>query len=109
MSRGDTWPGQNRRRNAMKPFMPLKLLRFLASVCLVCIALTPPVRAQAAAAAAPNEAVRARISEALARGDFAAAEKFMNSLQPTKAGAAALGGSTVFEEIKACGFYPQES
>jgi hypothetical protein len=92
----------------MKSPLSLTLLRSLAFACLVCAALAPSVQAQTAAAA-PNDAVRSRISDAIAKGDFAGADKLMSSLQPAKAGAAPQGGSITYEEIKACGFYPQES
>ena len=48
---------------------------------------------------------RNRVLEALAKDDTVTAEKIMLELTPT--GAAA--GNVFFEQIRACGFYPQES
>lgn len=68
---------------------------------------------RAAAAAAPND-IRARVSAALEKGDTATAEKLLGELTATlkpnlAAAAAAPAWNTTFEEIRACGFYPQET
>jgi hypothetical protein len=55
---------------------------------------------------------RAQVLDALGKGDFASAEKFISDLQGQLQANSALAtqsGSTVFEELKACGFYPQET
>ena len=55
---------------------------------------------------------RAQVLDALGKGDFASAEKFISDLQGQLQATSALAtqsGSTVFEELKACGFYPQET
>ncbi len=55
---------------------------------------------------------RSRMLEALGKGDFAAAEKIVSELQAqlqTNSALATQGGSIVFEELKACGLYPQET
>ncbi len=71
-------------------------------------------QAQAQARRPPTTADRTRVLEAIGKGDFVGAEKLMQSLEaalPPGAPAAAPtdGGSTYYEEIKACGFYPQET
>jgi hypothetical protein len=80
--------------------------RALVCFALLCLAtaLAPVAEAQI-----PNEkATRARISDALGKGDLSAAAKLLAGARPTAA-AAAVSGSVVFEEIRACGFYPQET
>jgi len=55
---------------------------------------------------------RAQVLDALGKGDFASAERFISDLQGQLQATSALAtqsGSTVFEELKACGFYPQET
>lgn len=79
----------------------------LVGVTLLCLsaALAPAVEAQS-----PNErAARAKISDALAKGDLAGASKLLAGARAGSASAAAVSGSVVFEEILACGFYPQET
>ena len=65
------------------------------------------------AASAQDAASRSRISDALSKGDVAAAEKEMEALKAKLPAAspapAPKSGSVFYEEIKACGFYPQES
>lgn len=67
----------------------------------------------AAQAQEKNEALRARVSNALARGDTAAAQKLMLDLTAnmklSPGAAAAPQWNTSFEEIRACGLYPQET
>lgn len=46
---------------------------------------------------------RQKISDALSKGDAGAAEKLLQSLKKPAT------GNPAFEEIKACGFYPQET
>jgi hypothetical protein len=59
---------------------------------------------------------RARVSDALAKGDTAAAQKILSELsaaqKPSTVAAAPAptpAWNTTFEEIRACGFYPQET
>ena len=55
---------------------------------------------------------RAHVQEALGKGDFAAVEKIISDLQVQLQATSALAtqsGSIVFGELKACGFYPQET
>jgi hypothetical protein len=55
---------------------------------------------------------RGHVVEALSKGDFTAAERILSDLQrklQATSGLAAQGGSVFFEELKACGFYPQET
>ena len=60
-----------------------------------------------------HPADRTHVLEALGRSDFTTAEKIISDLQAqlqaTAALAAAQSGSVFFEELKACGFYPQET
>lgn len=76
--------------------------------------LTIFVIALAAQAQDKNEAARGRASEALAKGDTATAQKIIidltaNMKQAPGAAAAAVPWNTFFEEIRSCGFYPQET
>lgn len=50
---------------------------------------------------------RSRVLEAIAREDTVAAEKIIAGLTPTTPTSA--GGNVFYEQIRACGFYPQES
>ena len=59
-----------------------------------------------AAQTTPDEG-RNRVLEALAKDDTAAAEKIILELTPVQAEPA--GGNVFFEQIRSCGFYPQES
>jgi hypothetical protein len=71
--------------------------------------LQPPLLPQPATA---QPADRARVVEALGKGDVTAAEKIISDLQAQLQATPALAapsGSVVFEELKACGFYPQET
>lgn len=71
--------------------------------------LQPPVLAPQVAV---QPADRAKVLEALGRGDFTAAEKIVSELQAqlqANIAFAPQGGSVIFEELKACGFYPQET
>ncbi len=74
--------------------------------------LTTFAMALAAQAQDKNEAARARVSEALAKGDTAAAQKVIldltANLKPGPTGAA-VPWNTFYEEIRSCGFYPQET
>jgi hypothetical protein len=86
------------------------------------IVLGVPVSAEvnAQTAAAPPAAIqpsdRGKMLELIAKGDSAAAEKLHLELQaqlnagPASPGvAAASSGSVFYEELKGCGFYPQET
>lgn len=66
------------------------------------------------AAQEQEDALRARVSEALIKGDLASVEKWMAEALAEKNSAEAVApspvnGSVAYEEIKACGFYPQET
>ncbi len=67
----------------------------------------------AAQAQEKNESLRARVSNALAKGDTAAAQKVMLELTANMKlapGAAATPQwNTSFEELRACGFHPQQT
>ena len=54
---------------------------------------------------------RAHVLEALGKSDFTTAEKIVTDLQGQLQATSALAasGSVFFEELKACGFYPQET
>jgi len=60
-----------------------------------------------------NAALRGRVSDALAKGDTATAQKLMldlsASLKLSPGAAAVPQWNTFFEEIRACGLYPQET
>ncbi|HEV7890947.1 MAG TPA: hypothetical protein VGP08_09920 [Pyrinomonadaceae bacterium] len=57
-----------------------------------------------------EEQLRGRVTEALDKGDTATANKLLWEVASKKASAAGpVSGSVFFEEIKACGFYPQET
>lgn len=86
----------------------------LAFLILFAVTLTTQAQeARASAAAAATDAGRARVSEALAKGDTATAQKLLGelsaNLKSPAAAAAAPAWNTSFEEIRACGFYPQET
>lgn len=81
------------------------------SLCLTLIFLTVvfPGVAPAQETPTPDEtAARARVSEALSKGDMAAAARLLANVGSSPALAAA-GGSVYFEELRSCGFYPQET
>lgn len=61
--------------------------------------------------AATGDANRDRIVRALAQGDAAGAERLFTELSAasTKAPSGIQNGSIAYEELKACGFYPQET
>jgi hypothetical protein len=61
--------------------------------------------------AAGEEQTRARIAEAVGKGDYTTVNKLFSDMAAKKAAAseAAVSGSVFFEEIRACGFYPQET
>jgi hypothetical protein len=73
----------------------------LGSILLVALTLAPnPAQAQK-----PNDkATREKISEALSKGDLATAQKLL-----APSAKAVAEPSPFYEEIKACGFYPQET
>lgn len=61
-------------------------------------------------AAQTPDADRNRVLDALSREDTVAAEKIIAELTPTSpTSASAAGGNVYFEQIRSCGFYPQES
>jgi len=100
-------------------------MKGISAVAIVMLgtAGTMELSAQAFAQAEPQPALlpqqatvqpthRAQVLDALGKGDFASAEKFISDLQGQLQANSALAtqsGSTVFEELKACGFYPQET
>jgi hypothetical protein len=55
------------------------------------------------------ERSRARVADAMAKGDVATAQKLMAGPIPSRGTAAALAGITTYEEIRSCGFYPEET
>ncbi len=74
---------------------------------LVVLTLSSGWQAEAQSKGIANEKeVRTRISEALKKGDLAAAGKLLSAVSPQGAPAP---GSVFFESIQACGFYPQET
>lgn len=74
----------------------------LGSILLVAATLAPSLWAQGSN---PNEkARREKISEALSKGDLATAQKLLSP-----SANAVAEPSVAYEEIKACGFYPQET
>lgn len=60
-----------------------------------------------------EEQLRGRVTEALGKGETDAANKLLSELASKKSNASAaagpVGGSVFYEEIRACGFYPQET
>ena len=64
--------------------------------------------AQTRARGPRSDADREKVSQLIEKGDIAAARKLMASFVAETA-AAAPSGSVDYEEIKACGFYPQET
>lgn len=80
-------------------------------------AFAQPLQQEPQPALLPQQATvqpahRAHVLEALGKGDFAAVEKVISDLQvqlQATSALAAQSGSIVFEELKACGFYPQET
>ncbi|HVR41068.1 MAG TPA: hypothetical protein VMU84_18385 [Thermoanaerobaculia bacterium] len=85
-------------------------LRFAVALSLSLLALTPLVAQDPPKTEADQ--TRAKISEALAKGDTATADKILASLTPSTGKAAAIafnGGLTNYEQIRSCGFYPQET
>lgn len=56
--------------------------------------------------ATTGDSTRDQVLDYLAKGDPASAEKVMSGANTAAVGA---GGSIAFEEIKSCGFYPQET
>lgn len=58
-----------------------------------------------------EEQLRGRVTEALGKGDTSTADKLLWEVASKKAAATAgpVSGSVFFEEIRACGFYPQET
>src|SRR4051794_18074478 len=74
----------------------------LGPILLVALSLAPSVWAQATK---PNDkATREQISEALSKRDFATVQRLL-----APSAQAVAEPSVVYEEIKACGFYPQET
>ena len=77
-------------------------MKLRALILVVCLGVS--ISALVAQTFPEKEAARARISEALAKGDTATAEKYFAEVAKTVA-----QGNPFFEEIRACGFYPQET
>jgi len=90
-----------------------RILGFLGLVLLVLTSGTS--FAQQNSPNAADEKVRYQIADALKEGNQGAAQELLEKLQaglkPQTSNAAAIpeSGSVFFEEIKACGFYPQET
>jgi len=90
-------------RNGLKLFLSF----MMAASCL-----QAQETVQRMAAAAPAvDAARGRVAEAMAKGDSATAEKILGSIAnaPGPNAVAFPAGNTTYEEIRSCGFYPQES
>ena len=62
-------------------------------------------------AAQTPDADRNRVLDALSREDTVAAERIIAELTPTSTSPSAMaaGGNVYFEQIRSCGFYPQET
>jgi hypothetical protein len=83
---------------------------FVVCAIAVCIASSAWAQTPSVPIPPPNDQARARIAEALTK-DVALAERLHAELSSSLKSAAApgLNGNTSFEEIRSCGFYPQES
>lgn len=77
------------------------LWRFLIASVLVLMGCAAVCLAQ------QEDAARSRISDAISKSDFTSAVKLLSGLQGAAGGE--IKSSTRYEEIKACGFYPQET
>jgi hypothetical protein len=81
-------------------------------VCAMVFIITSAALAQTSpqSPVANSDQARARIAEALTK-DVALAEKLQADVSSTllKAAAPGLNGNTNYEEIRSCGFYPQET
>jgi hypothetical protein len=111
------WPSevQNMTR---KPQSTHPVLGVIVSLAL--LGAAAPSQAQKAEPAPGVDRSRAAVSDALAKGDLAAATLLLGRLErsrpdasgaATESAAAAIpaSGSITFEQIRACGFYPQET
>ncbi|HEX8130928.1 MAG TPA: hypothetical protein VF527_17640 [Pyrinomonadaceae bacterium] len=90
---------------------PRLSVNFILATLLILAGFATPAAAQGQG---QEDALRARVVEALNKGDLARVEKLVaeasvkkNNLQPGPVGP--VSGSLSFEEIRACGFYPQET
>lgn len=88
--------------------------RFSLNLILAALLILPAGFVTQTAAQEQEDARRTRISEALSRDDHVTVEKLMAEAlaEQNSAEAVAPGpvhGSVAYEEIKACGFYPQET
>jgi hypothetical protein len=86
-------------------------LRFAVVFTLLALAI-PQISAQTPSqpSVAPVDQARLKISEALSKGDTAGAEKVFAGLSTAKLAPSVIAGSnTAYEEIRSCGFYPQET
>jgi hypothetical protein len=88
--------------------------RFSLNLILAALLILPAGFVTHTAAQEQEDTLRARVSEALSRDDLASVEKLTaealaekNSAEAVAAGP--VNGSLAFEEIRACGFYPQET
>ena len=85
---------------------------FLALLVALMFGLSKDATGQAQATATQRgeatAADRGRVADAITKGDYASAEKIITNLQ-SAAAAPQASGSVLYEEIKACGFYPQET
>jgi hypothetical protein len=97
------------RRISLRQLSVTLLAAFLVGFAVIASAKTDaPTQSQTA----DEEQLRGRVSDALSKGNYPAVEKMLSDMSQKKAAAAAAGpvsGSVFFEEIRACGFYPQES
>ena len=92
-----------------------KLTTLLVASLLVAVVVLFAVnrvgQAQANQAAQAGEDQRGRVAKMIEKGDTAGAEKMLMELQSKQNNHSMQPGNfhTFFEEIKACGFYPQET
>lgn len=85
-----------------------KLSPFIAQGFLILALVALPCLAQEKKAPPLADANRERIISALSRGDTASAEKIFAELSSSVA-KVSVPTNVFFEELKACGFYPQET
>jgi hypothetical protein len=97
-------------RSAAKKENVMKRIQLLVCAVLVCIASSAFAQTPSVPIPPPNvDQSRARLTDALAK-DAASAEKLQLELGPAlKLPAGSLNGNTSYEEIRSCGFYPQET
>jgi|GEM_PF-3439473 len=88
----------------------MKRIQLLVCAVLVCIASSALAQTPSVPIPPPNsDQARGRIAETLTK-DVTAAEKLYAETSSTlKIAGLGLNGNTSYEEIRSCGFYPQES